>query len=132
MATYARTHPYVPDVRIADQNIATVGAYHTADIPYYLGTLDAYNMLRPTRRWTAWDRALSQQMMGALIAMAATGSPDTSAMRWPKWTKRKETKLLFGDDVSTGTLDTGRHDWLTAHPFARQPAPPRRNANPID
>jgi hypothetical protein len=39
---------------------------------------------------------------------------------------------VFGDDISTGTLDTERHDWLTTHPFARQPAPPRRSANPID
>ena len=68
-----RAHPYVPGVRIADQNTATVGAYHTADIPYFLGTQDAYNMFRPTRNWTPWDREMSARMMGSLIAMAATG-----------------------------------------------------------
>ena len=47
---------------------ATVGAYHTADVPYWLGTLDSLNLFRPTRDWTAEDRALSSQMMAHLLA----------------------------------------------------------------
>lgn len=122
---YSRVHPYVPGVRIADQDIATVGAYHTADIPYWFGTQDKYNWQRPTRNWTAWDRTLSQQMMGALIAFAATGSPTTPAMPWPAWKPGDERKLVFGDQVTSVKLDPKRLDWFAAHPVATQSAPPR-------
>ena len=122
---YSRVHPYVSGVRIADQDIATVGAYHTADIPYWFGTQDKYNWQRPTRNWTAWDRTLSQQMMGALIAFAATGSPTTPAMPWPSWKPGDERKLVFGDQVTSVKLDPKRLDWFAAHPVATQPAPPR-------
>ena len=37
--TFMRKHPYAPGVKIADQNPATVGAYHTADVPYWFDTL---------------------------------------------------------------------------------------------
>ena len=47
--TFARKHPYTPGVKIADQDIATVGAYHTSEIPYFFGTLDAFNLFRSTR-----------------------------------------------------------------------------------
>ncbi|QYE36398.1 carboxylesterase family protein [Polymorphobacter sp. PAMC 29334] len=113
---FTRKHPYVPGVRIADQDIATIGAYHTADIPYWFGTLDAYNSLRATRDWTAWDRSLSTRMMGAMIAFAATGSPSTPAMQWPAWKAGAETKLVLGDTVTVEPLDTTRLDWLAAHP----------------
>jgi para-nitrobenzyl esterase len=129
---YARVHPYVPGVRLADQNTATVGAYHTADIPYFFGTQDAYNMFRPTRNWTPWDRELSAKMMGSLIAMAATGSPDTPAMRWSGWTPRAESKIVFGDSITTVKLDAKRHDWLAAHPASTTPVVRPRGANPID
>jgi para-nitrobenzyl esterase len=122
---YTRVHPYVPGVRIADQDTATVGAYHTADIPYWFGTQDKYNWQRPTRNWTAWDRTLSQQMMGALIAFASTGNPSTPAMPWPAWKPGDERKIVFGDQVSLVKLDPKRQDWLMAHNVAAQPAPPR-------
>ena len=70
-------HPYVSGVKIADQDTATIGTYHTADIPYWFDTLDKYNMIRPTRNWTAWDRTLSERMLSALIAFAKTGNPST-------------------------------------------------------
>lgn len=129
---YARVHPYVPGVQLADQNTATVGAYHTADIPYFFGTQDAYNMFRPTRNWTPWDRELSTKMMGSLIAMAATGSPDTPAMRWPGWTPKAETKIVFGNLITTAKLGPKRLDWLAAHPATTTPVVRPRGANPID
>lgn len=132
IADYARVHPYVPGVKIADQNIATVGAYHTSDIPYFFGTQDAFNMFRPTRNWTPWDRELSARMMGSLIAMAATGSPDTPAMRWSGWTPKAESKIVFGDAISTVKLDPKRLDWLEANPAATAPVVRPRGANPID
>ena len=123
---FAHKHPYVPGVKIADQNIETIGAYHTADIPYWFGTLDKYNMLRPTRNWTAWDWQLSANMMNALIKMAETGSPDTAAMPWPNWTPKHEVKIVFGDTAKVEPLNVKRLDWFAAHPIA--PLAPTTNA----
>jgi para-nitrobenzyl esterase len=124
---YARVHPYVPGVRIADQNTATIGAYHTADMPYWFGTQDKYNWQRATRNWQLWDRQLSSQMMDALIAMADTGSPSTKAMPWAAWTSRAETRLVFGDAVNPVKLNPKNLDWFAAHPVAALPAAPRSN-----
>lgn len=117
---YARWHPYVPGVRIADQDTATVGAYHTADIPYWFGTQDKYNAIRPTRNWTEWDRTLSARMMQALIAFADTGSPSTAAMPWAAWSAKQEGKLVLGDTVAAVKLSPARLDWLAAHPATAQ------------
>ena len=35
--TFTRKHPYAPGVKIADQNPATVGAYHTDQLRYVPG-----------------------------------------------------------------------------------------------
>ena len=121
---FMRKHPYVPGVRIADQDIETIGAYHTADVPYWFGTMDKYNALRPTRSWTAWDRDLSAKMMNALIALAATGSPSTPAMPWPAWRPGAERKIVLGDRIGVSPLDLRRLDWNAAHPVKAQPLPP--------
>lgn len=119
---FARKHPYTPGVRIADQDTATVGAYHTGDIPYWFGTLDIYNSVRRTRDWTPYDRSLSQTMMDDLIAFARDGKPGSA---WPAWSPRDERETVFGDSVAVRPLDTRRLDWLAAHPVARQPLPPK-------
>ncbi|MDG5489667.1 carboxylesterase family protein [Sphingomonas sp. BGYR3] len=77
---FTRTHPYTPGVTFADHDPATVGAYHTGDVPYWLGTLDSLNRFRTTRNWTAADRALSDAMMDAVVRFAATGNPGPA---WP-------------------------------------------------
>lgn len=121
---YARRHPYIPGVKLADQDTATVGAYHTADIPYWFGTQDAYNSIRPTRQWTEWDRTLSKQMMEALMALATTGSPDTPAMPWKPWSAKNDTLLWLGDKVETVKLNVAGQTWLAAHrPAASAQAP---------
>lgn len=122
---YARRHPYIPGVKLADQDTATVGAYHTADIPYWFGTQDAYNSIRPTRNWTEWDRTLSKQMMEALMALANTGSPDTPAMPWKPWSAKNDTLLWFGDKVETAKLNVSGQTWLAAHKPAASAQPPR-------
>jgi para-nitrobenzyl esterase len=113
--TYSRKHPYVPGVKIADQDTATIGAYHTADIPYWFGTQDAFNMFRPTRNWTAWDRELSERMSAMLIAFANTGDPSTAKDKWPAWAANKEVKLEFNDTVAVTPLDVKGIAFLTAH-----------------
>lgn len=122
---YARRHPYIPGVKLADQDTATVGAYHTADIPYWFGTQDAYNWQRPTRQWTEWDRTLSKQMMEALMALAKTGSPDTPAMPWKPWSAKNDTLVWLGDKVETVKLNVAGQTWLAAHRPAASAQPPR-------
>ena len=122
---FARRHPYIPGVKFADQDTATVGAYHTADIPYWFGTQDAYNTLRPTRQWTPWDRALSERMKAALIALAETGSPSTPAMPWKPWSTKNDTALWWGDSIDVRPIYAAGQSWLAAHKPAPASQPPR-------
>ncbi len=126
MTAFARKHPYVPGVRIADQDIATVGAYHTSEVPYYFGTQDAYNAFRPTRNWTPWDRELSAKLTASLIAFARTGNPSTPDVAWPAWSGADEQYISFGDDIRLVALNRPRLDFMAAHRPARMPPGPRR------
>ena len=124
---FTHRHPYVAGLKLPDQDVATVGAYHTADIPYWFDTLDNYNRLRPTRSWTAWDRTLSADMLHSLIAFADTGNPATPAMAWPAWTRANEVRVTLGDEAAVTKLDRTRLDWLAAHPMKpQQDTAPRR------
>jgi para-nitrobenzyl esterase len=113
---FAHKHSYASDAKIADQNIATIGAYHTADVPFWFGTLDTFNKLRITRQWTAQDRALSDSMMRSLIAFADTGDPATPEVRWPAYSPKQEKFVLFAAGATVESLDPRRMDWLQAHP----------------
>jgi para-nitrobenzyl esterase len=125
ISLFTRKHPYAPGLVLADQNPLTVGAYHTADVPYWFGTLDAFNIFRPTRVWADYDRRLSAQMMQSLIALAGTGSPNTPGLTWPAWSKGDERYLVLGDTVRAEKLAVKRMDWLAAHaPAPSSSSPP--------
>jgi len=128
---FAHKHPYAPGVHFADLDPVTVGAYHTSDVPYWLDTLDALNLTRPTRNWTAYDRQLSQDMLGALIEFARTGRPQLGKLQWPAWSSTAEHYVLLGDSIQAGTLDGTRMDWLASHP-ARQLPPVNVRTGPRD
>jgi para-nitrobenzyl esterase len=118
-------------VKIADQDIATIGAYHTSEVPYFLGSLDAYNMFRPTRNWTPYDRDLSEKMTAALIALANTGSPATSAVAWPAWSAQNQQYVSFGDKIAVEKVNAPRLDFMSKHrPAAGLAARPR--TGPVD
>ena len=118
---YTHVHPYAPGVKIADQDTATAGAYHTADMPFWFDTLDVYNMFRPTRAWGPWDRTLADRMTAALIAFANTGDPSTAEAKWPAWSAAAERKIEFGDRIAVVDIDRAPMDWLAAHPAAPLP-----------
>jgi para-nitrobenzyl esterase len=124
--TFTRKHPYAPGVRIADQNTATIGAYHTADMPYWFDTLDKYNWQRPTRAWTDYDRQLTDRMAGALIAIADSGSPSTPQLKWPAYSAKAPQYMAFGDTAAARKMEVRRLDWLAAHPPAPASATPGR------
>ena len=88
---FSRIHPYTPGVTFSDHDPKTVGAYHTGDVPYWLGTLDALNLFRVTRDWTDTDRSLSDYMSGAIVNFATTGNPNAAgAHDWPVYQARRE------------------------------------------
>ena len=112
---YSRVHPYIPGVLIADQDTATVGAYHTSDVPYWFGTQDALNIIHSTRKWTTYDRELSRKMTAALIAFANTGDPGTAAVPWPRWTAQNERLVEFGDSIRVLPMSTPRLEFMRLH-----------------
>jgi len=115
---FSRVHPYIPGVVIADQNTATIGAYHNADVPYWFGTMEALNLIRPTRKYTDYDRSLSEKMTAALIAFANMGSPNTAAVPWPEWKPGKEVLVEYGNTIRSQPMQTARLDFMAAHPIA--------------
>jgi len=128
ISEFARKHPYAPDAEIADQDIATIGAYHTADIPYWFGTQDEFNMLRHTRDWTDYDRQMSETMTAALINMARTGSPSTDNLDWRAWSANDEARMVFGDDMAMAPLNLDALAFFAEHEAMdvnQPPDPPR-------
>jgi para-nitrobenzyl esterase len=121
MFLFSRVHPYIPRVILADQDPATIGAYHTSDVPYWFGTQDALNLIRPTRKWTDYDVSLSEKMTAALIAFANTGNPGTAAVSWPEWKPQNEVLVEFGSSVRTQATQTARLEFMAAHPIAGGP-----------
>jgi para-nitrobenzyl esterase len=97
---FSRVHPYISGVRFSDHDPNTVGAYHTADVPYWLGTLESLNLFRPTRVWTDDDRALSASMSAAIVAFATRGNPNPEGVeQWPAYDARNERIREFGTDT---------------------------------
>jgi para-nitrobenzyl esterase len=101
-------------------------------VPYWFGTFDAFNIFRPTRVWTPYDRWLSDAMLGSLIAFANTGSPNTAELKWPAWSERDERYVVLGDAITAEKLQTKRMDWLAAHAPASIPRPEAPPPNPRD
>lgn len=121
-----RVHPFNPAVLAADR-VDQVGAYHTSDVPYWFGTLDAFNLFRPMRLWQPYDRQLSERMTAALIAFANTGRPVTADISWPAWSATNEQMLEFGASaVQARPLDGARLDFAAVPPASAMPAPAPR------
>ena len=123
---FSHKHPYAPGLVLADQDPQTIGAYHTADVPYWFGTFDAFNLFRPARSWQEYDRQLSKAMLDSLIAFARTGSPDTAGLKWPAWSSHDERYLEFGDSIRVEKLQVRRMDWVASHAPAQSSVVPAR------
>jgi para-nitrobenzyl esterase len=110
---YAHGHSHAPGVVIADLNPRSAGAYHSSEIPFFLGTLDAYNRVRPTRAWTDQDRALAATMSDVLIAFASSGSPQTPSLRLPRFDTKREPLIEFGEEVKVISFNKPRMDFFS-------------------
>lgn len=115
-------YTFPPGVKIADVNTETVGVYHNADIPYWFGDLDIFNLFRKTRDLTPQDRALSNEMQDMLVAFAKTGNPSTAQVKWTAWTPRNDAFLDIGqNDIKMETFNEKGMAFLAAHPVATRP-----------
>lgn len=93
---FSRPHNYVPGIAFSDLDPATAGAYHTSEVPFWLGTIDSFNRFRTTREWTLADRAMSNAMLDALLAFAQSGQPKVAGLAWPRFQPGKPRLIEFG------------------------------------
>lgn len=119
---FSRVHPFAPGVKFYD-NPQAIGAYHTSDVPYWFQTQDSFNLFRPTRDWTPFDRELSARMVRSLLAFARTGDPATRETPWPRWTREQPAVEEFGDITRTFLESPERMAFHT--PATLTPATPR-------
>jgi para-nitrobenzyl esterase len=98
---FARPHNYVPGATFSDLNPATAGAYHTSEVPFWLGTLDSFNTFRTTRAWTAEDRTFTGEMTAALIRFARTGNPGSSTLDWPRFDRTNPQLMQLGQTAQS-------------------------------
>ncbi len=90
---FTRRQPYAPGISFSDHDPATVGAYHTAEVPYFLRSLDSLNLFRTTRNWETGDAALSDAMSNAILSFAKTGNPG-----WPAFDTKAPRVMMFDFD----------------------------------
>lgn len=117
MYLFSRVHPYAPGVKFSDHDPATIGAYHTGDVPFWLQTLDSLNLFRTTRNWTAYDRELATCMSDVIVSFARAGKPSLSGIDWPVYRSADERVVELGDSIRVIPLpDSSKIDFLAAHP----------------
>ncbi len=95
---FTRRQPYAPGITFSDHDPATVGAYHTGEVPYFLRSLESLNLFRATRNWEEGDRALSAAMSNAILNFARTGNPG-----WAPFDVRRPRVMMF--DLAPKLID---------------------------
>lgn len=99
---FTRRQPYAPGIGFSDHDPATVGAYHTGDVPYWLRTRDALNLFRRTRIWEPGDVSLEREMASALLAFARGGVPVSPTIgRWPAFDTAAPRLVWLAPDSRT-------------------------------
>ena len=72
------------------------GAFHTAEVPYVFGTLDAL-----PRPWTDVDRRLSETMMSYWVNFISRGDPNGPGLpTWSAYTASQPTIMGLGERVA--------------------------------
>jgi para-nitrobenzyl esterase len=113
---FSRSHAYAEGVAFSNLDPKTAGAYHMADTPYWLDTIDSFDLFRVTRAWTAYDRELANKMSDIVVAFARTGTPGTQAVKMVKYDARDEQATEFGDSIQVMRINGKGMDFLTENP----------------
>lgn len=124
----SRVQPFTPGVTFGDFDPKTAGAYHMSDVPYFLGTYEAFNLFRTTRDWTPLDRELSEKMQDVIVAYAKTGDPGTAAVKVARYDPKNELRTEFGDAITVQKLNTKGLDFMQETPNL---TPPRMGPPPL-
>ena len=131
---FTRRQPYAAGITFIDHDPATVGAYHTGEVPYFLRTLDSLNMFRQTRDWTAMDRALSDTMSQLILGFARSGKPRADM---PLFQAKSPKVLMLGEEVKVTDWPNAKTLPLLAEgnaprPTATAPTAPAAAVRPRD
>jgi para-nitrobenzyl esterase len=125
---FTRRQPYAPGITFIDHDPATAGAYHSAEIPYFLKTRESLNLFRQTRIWEDVDVALEEDMTSLLLSFARDGKPRSKRVpSWPVFDAAQPRVVSLGVEVRV-------QDWpnyaalgaLAAPVAAAAPAPSTR------
>lgn len=92
---FTRRQPYTAGITFADHDPATVGAYHTGEVPYFLRNLESLNLFRQTREWTPMDFDLRDTMSGMILAFARGQAP---AEGWPAFDPTNPRVMVLGEE----------------------------------
>ena len=94
---FERAPPIPPATPCFENSANRLGAFHTSEIHYVFGTLDA----RPWN-WTQADRDLSDAMGAYWVNFARTGNPNGAELpAWPAFDREHERVQIFGENVRT-------------------------------
>ncbi|WP_206240283.1 carboxylesterase/lipase family protein [Novosphingobium terrae] len=118
---FTKVQPFTPGVTFSDFDPATAGAYHMGDVPYVLGTYDAFNAFRKTRDWGQADRTLSEDLQKLVVSYASTGVPEGGAIRLVKFDPKDECRTVIDDHTSVEKLNTPGLSFLLDTQAAPQP-----------
>jgi para-nitrobenzyl esterase len=122
---FARRQPYAPGITFIDHDPATAGAYHSAEIPYFLQTRESLNLFRRTRIWEDVDVALEQDMTALLLSFARTGEPRSKRVaRWPAFDAARPRVIALGEEVQIQEWPNYAALGSLASPAAAAAAPP--------
>jgi para-nitrobenzyl esterase len=106
---FTRRQPYADGVRFLDHDPSTAGAYHSGEIPYFLGTRESLNLFRRTRDWGPVDENLEREMSALLLSFARDGRPRSPAVtRWPQFDPLQPRVLYLGEDIGVAAWPNHR------------------------
>jgi para-nitrobenzyl esterase len=81
------------------RNNVSYGAFHTADVPYWLGTLGTITSER-SKHFTKTDSELSKAMMFYMLNFAKTGNPNGAGFaQWVAYNAGAMTNFYIGDNT---------------------------------